>query len=201
MQKSSSAHLISFVVAFTLLPYNPCQETYTEFCLFDDGMCNILHKAPFGGQTPAELSRERLISYTVQFFKRWWRKDNEGHLEGAVDSVTDVLRLMKSSELNDEKIARVQNLWIWAAQANTSLTCTWLLNHLLVDSTLREALTQEVQNELRGEDINTLLGADPRSLEASRFPFLNSSIKELLRIYSVPTIVRRGSHGYAYQER
>jgi len=174
-------------------PHYPSEETYEDFILFDENVKDVIQKPSFLPKLAAEKARDRIAAKLLDFVHRYWREEDGGYLLGAEDSyMTNVIREMKASNLNEEVVSRLQNVWLWGAHSNLIQVAVWLLYYLITDRNMLSKIREEIHHSLDGNfsGIESLLEADPRALDNPQFPLLNSAIKETMRMVLLPSSVR-----------
>ncbi|KIJ46004.1 hypothetical protein M422DRAFT_46325 [Sphaerobolus stellatus SS14] len=168
-------------------------DMYEDFFAFDDAAPQIIQKASFSGRLSAEDARDRIVQKLSSCVQQHWRDEDGGYLEGAEHPfISEIVRSMKAGNLTEDEMGRLLMSWMWGAHSNVIRVSIWLINYILTDDVMRETIRNEVLAGVEKvfSDIGSFIHDDPRCFDPNHFPFLNSAIKETLRIISLPSSAR-----------
>ncbi len=157
-------------------------DTYDDFMTFDHGSPLISHRLGIFARS-ATTARDALYAAWNRHIVGHWVPEGNGHLEGAVDVMTNIYRELNKADLTQEEIDRLMGLIIWTIHANVLGLSIWVMCHLLTDRDTYTRACQEVRAfvDERFPHIEDIAQIDPRVLEGDDFPFLNSLIREVMR--------------------
>ncbi|KAF9003887.1 cytochrome P450 [Cyathus striatus] len=166
-------------------------SNFVEFGQFDEGVPYIFQKRSY--MAPRALrAREVLVKDWTRFVYENWRPDQGGYLDGASDVVSHIVRILKTSQLTNDEVVRLMNGLFWGTHTNVIRATTWALCYLLTNQDFmilaRDEIKAVVEVELTN-DLNALLQLGVSKFD-SKFPFVTSLVKEVLRTKMLPVSVR-----------
>lgn len=160
-------------------------HTYDDFMTFDHGSALISRRLGLFAR-PAVTARDALYAAWGRHLVGHWVPEGDGHLEGALDVMTNIYRGLRKADLTLEEIHRLMGLIIWTIHSNVMVLSIWVMCHLLTDKDAYTRASQEIRAfvDERFPHIEDMAQLDPWVLQGDGFPFLNSLIHEVMRTKS-----------------
>ncbi|RDB25787.1 Cholesterol 7-alpha-monooxygenase [Hypsizygus marmoreus] len=166
-------------------------SSHHDFALLDRNVHLIILKIPFVAQ-PAIKARERLLAQVVEYIAEGWREEGDGYIEGGSELASGCIRVLKSLKLSDTDVGAAFLSFMWGIHAMSVRSVFWMMAHLLVHGDALQRVRQEIDKGLGEEPdrLKSLLAEGPQALDETRFPLLDSAIKETLRQITVTGGIR-----------
>lgn len=178
-------HAVSKAAFGPLFPF----DTYDDFEACDADLVLLISRIPILSRNVLK-AQGRYLHALMDYMRRGW---SEGHLEGASAMISDLVSVLKDTDLDESDIAGTLFTIVWGMQANTMRIPYWILVFLLNDPAAAARVQEEVDREIRdnfGGDIKRFLATPYTALE-SHFPLVDSCVKEALRIGILQSALRQ----------
>ncbi|KAJ7473607.1 cytochrome P450 [Mycena galericulata] len=177
--------------AFTNLLHSPNTELYAGFRVAQS-LFPLLRLLPVPGAKVSETTHDTMFDVGSQIVSESKRnlKDSEGEkaLSGQRDLLSVMIKANVSTDLpesqrlsDDEVIARIPG-FLLAGHETTSSAVSWALNEL--------SLNAAIQSKLR-EELFTISTERPTMDELNSLPYLDSVVREILRMHAPVAFVKR----------
>lgn len=177
-------HAINMAAYGPLYPF----ESYDDFEVCDFDLILLLSRIPFLSRRVVQ-SQQRIIRSLGDYIDRAW---SGGQLEGASVLTSEVVSILKDSNLDDPDVAGAVFTFTWGMLSNPIRITYWLMVFILNDAMATTRIREEVDRELRdhfGGDLKQMLAAPFTDVE-TRFPLLESAVHETMRMGILQTALR-----------
>lgn len=174
--------------------FNSKPKTYNNWRAYDNGVHNIIRRLPFLSRG-AIRGREDVLETVSDYIRQNWVDTNEGgHINGASEIMSVVARNLKKSPATEEETARVINYLLWGTSGNIARLTNWVMRYIMVYSDVYTAIREEIHQAMTNKypQFNQLSQMDPQTLGAD-FPFLSSTVNEVIRLLAQTVVLRQAS--------